>query len=261
MKSGSDPCISDATARKNATPSTIPDSETMLWRGRASRCFSAIAGARPSITAPRPRMGALVARPVSPGVGDATIRSFSRKPGEDLDLARILGADRDLLLFQLSVDDAPHRILLHRAGRHEQRVIGLAQDDVGLGRHADHQRRVLRQRDADPVGARDGVALRRDRLHRAAENLPRKRIGADQHLLAGTDLRDILLVDLGRDAQRRAARHPENRLVGTDDLSDFAVTADDPAVGRRDQIEIPGFGFGALAERLGLLPIGASALS
>ena len=52
MKSVSDPCISDDTARKNATPSTMPDSETRLWRCRARRCFSAIAGDSPIIAAP-----------------------------------------------------------------------------------------------------------------------------------------------------------------------------------------------------------------
>ena len=88
------------------------------------------------------------------------------------------------------------------------------------------------------------------------EDLPRKRIGADQHLLPRTDLGDVLLVDLGRDAQRGAARHPEKRLVGADHLADLAVAADDRAGGRRDEIEVMCLRLGALAQRLGLLPIG-----
>src|SRR3954471_24695385 len=97
MKSASEPCISDATARKKATPSTIPESETMLWRGRASRCLSAIVGARPSITAP-PLVGAhnLPGRePWGRGCDDSITVA---QAGEDLDLARILGAHCNLLL-------------------------------------------------------------------------------------------------------------------------------------------------------------------
>src|SRR4051794_17642555 len=103
MKSVSDPCIKDDTARKNATPSTIPDSDTMLWRGRASRCLSAIAGASPS---PIMTLSAGVARRVdhrpdrlpgfqSGGRGreDAVLIG---QTGEDFDFVRPLGADRNV---------------------------------------------------------------------------------------------------------------------------------------------------------------------
>ena len=88
------------------------------------------------------------------------------------------------------------------------------------------------------------------------EDLPRKRIGADQHPLPRTDLGDVLFIDLGRDAQRGAAQHPEKRLVGGYYLADLAVPADDRAGGGRDEIEVVCLRLGALAERLCLLPIG-----
>src|SRR3954470_5035984 len=96
MKSVSDPCINDDTARKNATPSTIPDSDTMLWRGRASRCLSAIAGASPSITLPaglacriKDRSDRLAGlHPRRRDRGDAVLIG---QTGENFDLVRPLG--------------------------------------------------------------------------------------------------------------------------------------------------------------------------
>src|SRR3954453_1876834 len=143
----------------------------------ARRCFGEAARADASARSPA-RAPALAAghdrpdrltglNPNRRGRDDAVVIG---EAGEDLDFTRALGAERDMRWRYLAVDNAPHRLLLHRAGRHEQRVASLAQDDIGLGRHADHQRRILWQRDTHPIRTRDGIALRRDRLYRAMED-------------------------------------------------------------------------------------------
>ena len=61
-----------------------------------------------------------------------------------------------------------------RVGGNQQRVGLLAGDDIGLHAHADAQRRVVGQRDADAVGLGDGIAHRRDLAHLALERLVRE---------------------------------------------------------------------------------------
>ena len=122
----------------------------------------------------------------------------------------------------IALDDE-HPRALHGIGRHQQGVGLLARDDVGLDAHADVQRRIVGQRDADAVGLGDRIAHRRDLVHLALQPPAREGIGAQQHGLADRHPRDVLLVDLGHHLQRLRRADPEQDLALLDDLADLAV--------------------------------------
>ena len=84
----------------------------------------------------------------------------------------------------------------------------LAEDDVGLDRHADPQRRILRQPQIDAEGFAGQVALRRDLRHRGPQRPFRERLAAQKSLLAGSDAVDFFLVDFGNDLHRAQAVRP-----------------------------------------------------
>ena len=87
------------------------------------------------------------------------------------------------------------------------------------------------QPDAHPKGPRNRVALGRDLTDLAIEYPLRQGIGMQDHLLPHPHPRDVLLVHVGRDPQRRTAGQREHRLAHRDELTDLAVAADDEAIG------------------------------
>ena len=121
-------------------PGQRDDALARAARADASARSPARARALPS--SPAVDTGRTACPALSPAAGAATMRSPSARPERIstslAPLAPSVTCDRR----QLAVLDAPHRVLPHRAGRHEQRIVGLAQHDIGLGRHADHQRRI-----------------------------------------------------------------------------------------------------------------------
>ena len=122
----------------------------------------------------------------------------------------------------LTVDDE-HSIALHGIGRHQQRIVLLAGDDIGLDAHARLKRRIVRQRRLDAEGLRGHVAHRRDLADLALEAPVGKRIGAKQHDLPEPDARNVLFIDLGDHLQRRRHADAEQDLPGFGDFADFAV--------------------------------------
>src|SRR5262249_4998509 len=136
---------------------------------------------------------------------------------------------------EVAVLHAPDLFVLDRAGRQQQGVLALADDDVGFRGHTDLEWRIPSESDADAIAPRDRVPLRRYRLDRATKNLAREGIRANQDYLTRRDARDVLLVDLGGNSQWCTTREPEDRLVRWNHLPDLTVTANDVAIGWRDQ--------------------------
>ena len=162
----------------------------------------------------------------------------ARQVTGDFNRPRSLDADRDRHAAEPAiVADLLHGIGDDRLGRDDHGRLLLAEDDVGFDRHADAQRRLLRQAQIDAERLARRVALRRDLGNVRAQGLPLESLGPQEHLLPDGDLDDLLLIDLGDDMQRRRLTDPERHLGRPDNLADFAVAPQHEAVHRRSQHE------------------------
>ena len=142
-------------------------------------------------------------------------RSPSVEAGDDLDAARAADADLDLAVAHAIAVDDEHRVPCTASAGTSSASGFFARHDVGLDAHAEMQRRVVRQRDANTVGLGDGIAHGRDLAAPCPPARLRKGIGAQQHGLVDRDARNVLLVDLGDDVQRLRRADAEQDLPGS----------------------------------------------
>lgn len=122
------------------------------------------------------------------------------------------------------------------AGRNQPGIGLFSGDDVDFRGHADQQRRVVGQADADAEGLVDRVALGGDVVDGTAKAAIGEGVGLDQHLLPRRHQGDVFLVHIGGDAQRPAFTDPEDGVLRFDHLARFAVAAQHhPVQGGDDQ--------------------------
>ena len=142
---------------------------------------------------------------------------------------------RDRHALDAAVVDDLDGIARDRFGRDDDRRRLLAEDDVGFDRHADPQRRVVRQQEIDAEGLAGRIALGRDLRDAGAQRLSRESLAAQEGLLADRDAVDFLFIDFGNDLHRQRRADPEQHVGRPDDLADLAVAPQHHAVERRAQ--------------------------
>ena len=241
MKSSCEPSISAAIMIEKPTPVATPATATSVWRARKRTWVQGDVEDEVHRRA-APRLLDTRTRPPS-------ARSAGRGRGHPFALGEARTGpppracrgcrSRPARRRTRSPSTTNTRRALHRVGRDQQRARLLARHHVRLDAHADLERRVVGQRDANAVGLGDRIAHRRDLAHLALEPPAGEGIGAQQHRLADGDARNVLLVDLGHHLQRLRHADPEQDLAGLGDLADLAVPAQHHAVhGRGDGVVV-----------------------
>ena len=181
-KSRCEPSISAAIITEKPTPIATPSMPTRDWRTRLRTCVKAIenislmARALPAGRARALPSGILVS------IGEAIDRSAS-SPAR---ISTIRAPRMPVLTGDASGAAVPH--LEHvavgdRLGRHQQRALDLADDDIGFHAHADLQRRVVGEREVDAEGLGRRIALRRDLGDRRRQRRAGVAVVAQQHVL------------------------------------------------------------------------------
>jgi hypothetical protein len=132
-----------------------------------------------------------------------------------------------------AVGYGPNRGGPQRVGRHQDRVVHMAHDDIHLRGHAEQQRRIVGQADAGAITLVDGIAHGRD-LFTWPSMTRSGSVGGDQ-VCRPSFSRGAYLIDIGSHPQRRRLADPADRIACLHHGADFTLLAQHHAVhGRAD---------------------------